>query len=46
MGLRSQADYNRHFVIDAEGYEVAQLGADALFSSLQAFLVERGIGGE
>jgi uncharacterized protein (UPF0332 family) len=43
MGLRSQADYNRHFVMDSEGYEQAQLMADALFTSLEGFLATRGI---
>lgn len=43
MGLRSQADYNRHFVMDAEGFAEEMLKADMLFSALEAFLSERGI---
>jgi uncharacterized protein (UPF0332 family) len=43
MGLRSQADYNRHFVMDAEGFAEEMLRADTLFSALEAFLSEHGI---
>jgi len=43
MGLRSQADYNRHFLLDAAGFNEEMQKADALFSSLEAFLAERGI---
>jgi uncharacterized protein (UPF0332 family) len=43
MGLRSQADYNRHFTMDAEGFVEEMQKADELFSSLEAFVAERGI---
>lgn len=45
MSLRSQADYNRHFFMDSEGYAEAHQKADALFASLGRFLAERGIEG-
>lgn len=43
MGLRSQADYNRHFVMDAEGFAAAARSAEALFPPLEAYLVGRGL---
>jgi len=43
MGLRSQADYNRHFVMDAEGFVAAMKNADALFAPIEAYLVGRGV---
>lgn len=43
MGFRSQADYNRHFVMDAEGYEEARTKADAIFAILEGFVAKRGV---
>ncbi|MBN1608680.1 MAG: HEPN domain-containing protein [Polyangiaceae bacterium] len=43
MGLRGQADHNRHFVIDREGFAAVTTSADAVFSALDAFLSERGV---
>jgi len=43
MSLRSQADYNRHFVMDAEGLADELAKADALFESLGKLLAERGV---
>lgn len=43
MGLRGQADYNRHFVMDAEGFASVRRNAEALFVPLRAFLVARGV---
>ncbi len=43
MGLRAQADYNRHFTIDAEGYAAIRNDADALFAPIEAYLVARGV---
>jgi uncharacterized protein (UPF0332 family) len=38
MALRSQADYNRHFAMDAEGF-ASELGrAERVFSLVEAFL--------
>lgn len=45
MGLRSQADYNRHFIMDEGGFAEEMKNSDALFRALEAFLAERGIGG-
>ncbi len=43
MGLRGQADYNRHFVMDAEGFTAVTKNADGLFAPLEAYLVGRGV---
>ncbi len=43
MGLRSQVDYNRHFVMDADGFGEETQKADAVFSILEAFLAAKGI---
>jgi uncharacterized protein (UPF0332 family) len=43
MGLRGQADYNRHFVMDAEGFAAVTKNAEALFAPLEAYLAGRGI---
>ena len=43
LGLRSQADYNRHFVLDAAGIGGELKRVDDLFSSVGAFLRSRGI---
>jgi uncharacterized protein (UPF0332 family) len=43
MGLRSQADYNRHFITDSEGFSEEMQKADVLFSALEAFLATKGI---
>ena len=43
MGLRGQADYNRHFVMDGEGFAAVTKNADALFAPLEAYLVGRGL---
>ena len=45
MGLRSQADYNRHFAMDAEGFAEEMTRAEALFTLLEKFLTERGVVG-
>jgi hypothetical protein len=37
------ADYNRHFVMDAEGFAVATKSAEALFPPLETYLVGRGL---
>ncbi|HEY5955925.1 MAG TPA: HEPN domain-containing protein, partial [Polyangiaceae bacterium] len=42
MSLRGQADYNRHFLMDAEGFEEELPKAEALFSLVEAFLLDRG----
>jgi len=44
MGLRGQADYNRHFLLDAEGFAAVMKSADALFGPLEAYLAGRGVG--
>lgn len=43
MGLRSQSDYNRHFVMDAEGFTEELQRAETLFALLEVFLAERGV---
>jgi uncharacterized protein (UPF0332 family) len=43
MGLRAQADYNRHFIMDAEGFAEETRKADGPFSVFEAFVAERGI---
>lgn len=43
MGLRGQADYNRHFLMDAEGFATVRRNAEALFGPLRAFLAARGV---
>ncbi len=43
MGLRGQADYNRHFVMDADGFAAVRRDADSLFAPLDAFLAGRGV---
>jgi uncharacterized protein (UPF0332 family) len=43
MGLRGQADYNRHFVMDAEGFADEMQRAEVLFSRLGEFLAQRGV---
>ena len=43
MGLRGQADYNRHFVLDAEGFANELLRAERLFSLVGEFLAARGV---
>jgi uncharacterized protein (UPF0332 family) len=45
MGLRSQADYNRFFVMDAEGFADEMLRAEELFLVLRDFLRTRGVVG-
>ncbi len=43
LGLRSQADYNRHFLLDAPSVAEEIDRVDGLFSSIGAFLTSRGI---
>jgi uncharacterized protein (UPF0332 family) len=43
LGLRSQADYNRHFLLDAPSISDELARIDALFQLLGAFLTSRGI---
>jgi uncharacterized protein (UPF0332 family) len=43
LGLRSQADYNRHFVLDAPSIAEELTRVDGLFSTVGAFLGSRGI---
>jgi uncharacterized protein (UPF0332 family) len=43
LGLRNQADYNRHFVLDAQTMTDELTRADALFALLAAFLGARGV---
>jgi len=43
MGLRAQADYNRHFTMDAEGFAEEVQRAEALFAMLEGFLAQRGV---
>jgi uncharacterized protein (UPF0332 family) len=43
MGLRSQADYNRHFVMDGEGFAAVTRNADAVFAPIEAYLVAGGL---
>lgn len=45
MGLKSQADYNRHFVMDEVGFAEEMQRAEALFKLLGEFLAERGVVG-
>jgi hypothetical protein len=45
MGLRTQADYNRHFTMDAEGFTEEMQRAEALFALLEEFLAQRGVVG-
>lgn len=43
LGLRSQADYNRHFALDAASIAEELARVEGLFSTLGAFLDSRGI---
>lgn len=43
LGLRAQADYNRHFMLDAAGIGGELERVDELFSVVGAFLRARGI---
>jgi uncharacterized protein (UPF0332 family) len=43
MGLRSQADYNRHFSLDADSFQSELARAEALFSLIGQFLEARGV---
>jgi uncharacterized protein (UPF0332 family) len=43
LGLRSQADYNRHFVLDAQGMAEELARAAKMFSVVEAFLAARGV---
>jgi uncharacterized protein (UPF0332 family) len=43
MALRNQADYNRHFVMDGEGF-ASELGrAERVFSLVEDFLAAHGV---
>jgi uncharacterized protein (UPF0332 family) len=46
MALRREADYNRHFILDADGYAEELARANSLFASIERFLAERGIAAE
>ncbi len=43
MSLRHQADYNRHFEMDAEGARQERARAQRLIDELRAFLRSRGM---
>lgn len=43
LGLRAQADYNRHFVLDAAGLDEELARLDDLFASFGALLQTHGI---
>jgi uncharacterized protein (UPF0332 family) len=43
LGLRNQADYNRHFSLDEASTAEELLRVDGLFSSFEAFLTSNGI---
>jgi uncharacterized protein (UPF0332 family) len=43
LGLRSQADYNRHFLLDAAGITDELARVDAMFQLIGTFLTSRGI---
>jgi uncharacterized protein (UPF0332 family) len=43
LGLRSQADYNRHFLLDAASVAEELTRVDTLFAGIGAFLTSRGI---
>jgi uncharacterized protein (UPF0332 family) len=43
IGLRSQADYNRHFLLDAPSITDELARVDGMFSAIGAFLTSSGI---
>ena len=43
LGLRGQADYNRHFVMDADGFTAELARAETLFTVIRGFLETRGV---
>lgn len=43
LGLRSQADYNRHFLLDAPSITDELARVDAMFHVIGAFLTSHGI---
>lgn len=43
LGLRSQADFNRHFLLDAPSIADELVRVDAMFQVMRAFLTSRGI---
>jgi hypothetical protein len=43
LGLRSQADYNRHFLLDGAAISEELARVDGLFATLGAFLAARGV---
>jgi hypothetical protein len=43
LGLRNQADYNRHFQLDAEGMADELARVDDLFDGVGALLSARGV---
>ena len=43
LGLRGQADYNRHFLIDARGIAGELSRARSIFSIVGSFLESRGV---
>ena len=44
LGLRNQADYNRHFLLDAQTMSDELIRVDTVFVSVEAFLRSRGVG--
>jgi hypothetical protein len=43
LGLRSQADYNRHFLLDAPSINEEMARVDAMFELMGAFITSHGI---
>jgi uncharacterized protein (UPF0332 family) len=43
LGLRSQADYNRHFLLDAPSLAEELARVDGLFACIGSFVTSRGI---
>lgn len=43
LGLRSQADYNRHFLLDGPSIGEELVRVDGLFASIGGWLTSRGI---
>ncbi len=42
-GLRGQADYNRHFALDAEAIAEEMARTTRMFTAVEAFLASRGV---
>jgi uncharacterized protein (UPF0332 family) len=43
LGLRGQADYNRHFTLDADGIAQELAKTTKMFAVVEAFLASRGV---